>query len=118
MSLAEDLHVPQWTLGDRLAKTLRDAKGGKISVQAMADYLGVDRNTISNYVHGRTVPPRSTLIVWALRTGWPLWWIEDPDSPPAPDDDPGIRLGSSSACTRYGQVIDIGARTRGLDQAA
>lgn len=108
MSLAYDPElVPQWTLGDRLAKTLREAKGGEISVQAMADELGRARNTVTNYIHGHTTPPRSVLIVWAMRTGWPLWWIEDPDSPPAPDDDPGIRLGSSSACTRFAQVIPL-----------
>lgn len=41
----------------------------------MADILGVSRNTVSNYLHGRTRPPQLTLRVWAMRTGVPLAWL-------------------------------------------
>lgn len=64
--------IPQWTVGDRMAKAL-DVAG--ISRQEMADYLGVDRNTVGNYLHGRTKPNRRTLLLWASATGVDLVWI-------------------------------------------
>ena len=67
-----DVLIPTWTVGDRLHKAL-DSAG--VSVQEMADHLVVSRTTVSNYIHGRTTPTRSTLRDWALRTGVPLHWI-------------------------------------------
>lgn len=62
-----------WTLGDRLAKAMRTAK---ISSGEMAAYLGVSRNTISNYIHDGSHPTRATVIAWSMRTGVPLAWLE------------------------------------------
>jgi transcriptional regulator with XRE-family HTH domain len=71
--------IPTWTLGDRMSKALDDAG---ISRGEMARYLDVDRNTVGNYIHGRTRPNHRTLMLWALRTGVDLVWITsgDPDS--------------------------------------
>lgn len=69
---------------------------GHVSVQQMADEIGVDRNTVGNYLAGRTKPRRSDLRVWALRCGVPLEWIEYGIGP---DDrgDGGSDLGVSSS---------------------
>lgn len=93
--------IPQWTLGDRLSKALRHAD---ISVNDMADYLTRGRNTIGNYMSGRTRPPRAVLIAWALRTGVPLEWIETGEAPGTTDDGPEPR----STC--IASVADLEAR--------
>lgn len=64
--------VPEWTLGDRLAKALRHAD---ISVQEMADHLDVHRNTVSGYINDRARPSKSTVWDWAVRCGLPPTWV-------------------------------------------
>lgn len=68
----------EWDLADRLRKALRVSGVG---VQEMADELGVERNTVGNYIGGRTVPARAALVVWALKTGVPLAWLANEESP-------------------------------------
>lgn len=46
-----------------------------VSVQSIADELDVNRNTIGNYLAGRTNPSRAVLRVWALRCGVPFEWL-------------------------------------------
>ena len=58
--------VPEWDLADRMRKALR-ASG--IGVQEIADYLGVTRSTVSNWVNGRIAPSVQTLRLWAIRCG-------------------------------------------------
>lgn len=65
--------VPEFDLADRMRKALRTADMG---VQEMADYLGVARNTVSTWINGRIVPNRQTVLLWAMRTGVPLEWLE------------------------------------------
>lgn len=64
--------IPQWTFGDRLAKA-REHAG--ISVEQMADELGVSRNTIGNYEAERTTPKAGVVKAWALITGVSFEWI-------------------------------------------
>lgn len=64
--------VPQWDLADRMQKALRHAGVG---VQEMADYLGVGRNTVSTWTHGRIRPSKQTLRLWALRCGVSYDWL-------------------------------------------
>lgn len=66
--------VPTFDKADRLAKALQHAN---VSVQAMADYLGVSRNTVGNYLARRTPVPRASVIAWALKTGVPFKWLEE-----------------------------------------
>lgn len=68
-------HVPQWSEGDRLRKALEHAG---ISNQGMADYLGVSRNTVSNYIHGRGKRgvDKRTRMLWAERCGVSYRWLE------------------------------------------
>lgn len=83
--------VPTFDLADRLGKALQY---GDVSVQEMARELGVSRNTVGNYINRRTNVPRAVMIVWALRTGVPLEWLQygtDPSAPGTPDGD-GVRM--------------------------
>lgn len=72
--------VPQWDLADRLRKSLREAD---IGVQEMADYLEVGRNTVSNWINGRTRPPGAALRLWAMRCEVSVEWLRGGDAPPA-----------------------------------
>lgn len=64
--------VPQFHMGDRMAKAL-EVSG--ISVATMALKLGVSRQTIGNYLAGRTTPKLAVLKVWAEETGVDLGWL-------------------------------------------
>lgn len=85
--------VPQWTLGDRMAKARRSAGIGS---QNMADYLDMTRQTITNYETDRTRPPRSVLIAWALSTGVPFEWLDTGQESPDGPGDQGI---ASTTCS-------------------
>lgn len=74
-------NVPVWTEGDRLGKALRFADVGN---QQMADYLGVSRNTVGNYISGRTGIDKRTRMLWALRTGVAIEWLEHGEGTPTP----------------------------------
>src|SRR5260370_10757754 len=63
--------VPVWDLADRLRKSLRE---WGLSVQDMADYLEVSRNSGSARINGRTRPNSQSLRLWAMRTGVPYDW--------------------------------------------
>lgn len=68
----------QFDLADRLRRSLRISK---VSVQAMADELGVVRDTVGNYINGHTHPGKATLVVWSMKTGFPLEWLETGQMP-------------------------------------
>jgi len=72
-------NVPQWDLADRLGKALRESDVG---VGEMAEYLGMSRNTVGNYLSGRRRPDRATVIAWALRTGVAFAWLSGNDNMP------------------------------------
>ena len=71
--MAHPITHPTFHLGDRLAKAL-DVSG--VGVAQMALKLGVSRQTIGNYLSGRTRPKLATLRVWAEETGVDLEWLE------------------------------------------
>ena len=75
---ASETDALEWDVADRLRKSLR-ASG--VGVQVMADYLGMSRNSISNWINGRAVPDHRTLMLWAMRTGVPLPWLEHGETP-------------------------------------
>lgn len=56
----------------------------------MATELGVHRNTIGNYLNGKTAPTRSVLIAWHFRTGVPLQWLETGDLDGGGDGGPTV----------------------------
>lgn len=63
---------------DRLRRALRVSG---ISVNDMADYLEVSRNTVTTWINGRHEPRRRDLAAFALRTGFPLEWLETGNAP-------------------------------------
>ena len=64
--------LPQWDVADRLRKSLRHAGLGTAE---MADYLGVSRQSVGNWINGRIEPSQQTLRLWALRTGVSFEWL-------------------------------------------
>jgi transcriptional regulator with XRE-family HTH domain len=71
--------VIKWDQPDRMRKALRVSG---VSVQEMADYLDVDRSTVSTWINGRIKPSITTLRLWALRTGVPFTWLHHGDLGP------------------------------------
>lgn len=82
MSTSTQHHpVPEWDLADRLGKALRVAG---MSVAEMAIYLGVHRNTVSAWLHGRTPISGPAVRAWAIRTNVDYDWLNTGAEPPAP----------------------------------
>jgi transcriptional regulator with XRE-family HTH domain len=86
--------IPNLTLGWRLRMSLDYAN---ISVQQMANQLGVSRTTLSRWMADKGErPKRAYLSQWALSTGVPFEWISTGKAPPdgggdAPRVEPGHR---------------------------
>lgn len=73
-----------------MRKALREAD---ITVQDMADYLDVNRNTIGRWINGHTEPSAAYIKLWALRTGVPYSWLREGRENPHPErPDGGLRL--------------------------
>lgn len=119
MSEAPAVGVPEWDTADRMRKTLRDRD---IAVQEMADYLEVSRNTVSTWINGRIEPSHQTLMLWAMRTGVPVKWLETGRSPHPDGPDGGLcetcahrDSNPEPAGLEHGQVIHLGDRRRRED---
>lgn len=74
---------------DRLHRSLRISG---VSVAHMAKALDVHRNTIGNYLRGKTPLDRRTRIAWAFVTGVPVTWLETGQAPDQGDPGPGSPL--------------------------
>ncbi|HEY9413144.1 MAG TPA: helix-turn-helix transcriptional regulator [Pseudonocardia sp.] len=70
--------APEFDLADRMRKALRTAG---LTVQEMADYLGVTRTTASNWINGKVPPSKQSKRLWALRTGVSFEWLETGENP-------------------------------------
>lgn len=81
-----DLEKLAFTRGDRMRRAMKVAG---LSVQDMADYLRVDRATVSTWINDRHAPAVASLMLWAARTGAPLEWITTGDLPGQEQDRPG-----------------------------
>ena len=89
---------------DRLAKALKIAG---VTSNDMAEHLHISRNTVSNYITGRTEPKYSVLRDWAMFTGVPLEWITkgvDPDEQPPKFRTMDYLVGSSNVLPLFGKV--------------
>jgi transcriptional regulator with XRE-family HTH domain len=95
-----DGNVPEFDISDRLRKALRYAG---VSVQEMAEELGMSRNSPGNYLNGRGVPDKRTLMVWALKTGVSYEWLATGKAQMrGPDGDGGLpRLDSNQEPADY-----------------
>lgn len=71
--------TPHFEVRHRMARALEVAG---LSREDIATELDVHRNTISNYLNGKTAPTRAVLIAWHMRTGVPLRWLETGESSP------------------------------------
>lgn len=80
MSQLHGTEVLAFDLTDRLHKSMRVAK---LTTTTLGEALGVHRNTISNYLTGRSPMDRRTMISWAFATGVPLAWLETGIVPPS-----------------------------------
>jgi transcriptional regulator with XRE-family HTH domain len=65
--------IPEWTLGDRLAKARRRAR---LTQDEMAAACLVSRQTVNTWENDGHVPARRKIVAWALRTGVDPVWIE------------------------------------------
>ena len=79
----------EFTQGDRLRKSLQAAD---MTSQEMADYLEVNRNTVSRWINDEREPKRVILRLWAMRTGVPLEWIETGVTPENNGGDDGSSM--------------------------
>jgi transcriptional regulator with XRE-family HTH domain len=70
--------IPVWTLPDRMNKAMNTAS---LSVSDMVELLGVHRNTVGGYIHGRIQPDEEMLKKWALHTGVLFEWLKYGDQP-------------------------------------
>lgn len=70
--------VPEFDLADRMRKALRIAG---LTVQEMADYLGVTRTTVSNWINGHVPPSKQTQRLWAMRSGVDFDWLVTGENP-------------------------------------
>ena len=69
----------EFDLADRMRRSLRVSGVG---VTEMADYLEVERNTVSTWINGHVKPRKPTLMAWALRTGASYEWLATGCTPP------------------------------------
>jgi transcriptional regulator with XRE-family HTH domain len=65
--------VPSFTVADRLRKA-REVTG--MDQAEFAEHAGLSRTGVSKAERGESTPRRSTLKLWALASGVPLYWIE------------------------------------------
>jgi transcriptional regulator with XRE-family HTH domain len=79
MSYVVEGSVPEWSLGDRLAKARRFAG---LEQSDLADEWGLSSQVISKYERDKSVPKRVIIKAWALKTGVPLSWLLDEFQPP------------------------------------
>lgn len=83
MTQAVDRGVYEFDLPDRMRKTLRHSNE---SAKSMAEYLGVEPESVSRWINGRSTPSEAVVKLWALRMGVSYNWLKNGETPP-PDGD-------------------------------
>jgi transcriptional regulator with XRE-family HTH domain len=68
------LHIPSWTLGDRLRKVRREV--GMTQAEA-AEACGLDREAWAKWELNKTLPRNQVVVAEAVETafGVPAWWV-------------------------------------------
>ena len=82
MTRALDAAALEFDQADRLRRALRISD---VSVGAMAEYLDVHRNSVTNWINGHTKVPGPVLKLWAMRCGVPYAWLKDGTVDPGDD---------------------------------
>ena len=104
--------IPALTLPWRMKMALAHAG---VSVNEMAEYLGVALPTIRTWTSGKVLPKVGMLRLWAMRTGVDFDWLAEgvqPDSeqrPVAAMLSPGAAPGRSSARSSTDRASDYGS---------
>lgn len=88
--------------GDWMKKAL-DVAG--ISAKSMAEYLGVEPETVSRWLNRKRSPSLQTLRLWAMRTGIPMSYLQTGIIPEDPDN--GSRLGDLNSRPSHYKVTPI-----------
>lgn len=104
--------VPEFDLADRMRKALRQSGVGALE---MADYLGVSRNTVSNWINGRVPPGKQSIRLWAMKTGVPYEWLHDGvSSSPSPSGPttPRYRLRAFTVSDSFSQESRLASAHR------
>ncbi|MEX0158206.1 helix-turn-helix transcriptional regulator [Microbacterium sp. LMI11-1-1.1] len=76
----------EFDAADRIRRAMRVADVG---VTELAKALDVNRNTVGNWINGHTIPRRRDLMAIAMRTGFPLAWLETGEAPHDGGTSPG-----------------------------
>lgn len=74
-------------MADRIRKALRVAD---VSVQEIAEVVGINRNSVSAWINGRGKPSEAHMTKIAMRTGAPKQWLltgELNEGSPSPSGD-------------------------------
>ena len=79
-------NIPEIVLRHRL-RIAREEAG--LSVQGLAERMGVARNTVGNAEAGKGTPRKVVLNAWALATGVDIHWLETGNAPTGTDPDGG-----------------------------
>ncbi len=93
--------VPRWDTADRMRKALRNSQ---VSIEEMADYLGVSRRSVGNWIGGHVDPSAQTVRLWALKTGVPFAWLCHGDTRPC-DLRPRVGAAQSRADRRTSNIM-------------
>lgn len=80
--------VPRFELRHRLDLAM---EWGSADVESIATDLGLSATTIRNYLAGRRVPKRGTLMAWSIRCGVPFDWLAYGDDGPPDQGIPSPR---------------------------
>lgn len=72
------LHIPTWSMGDRLRKAREDAG---LTQQELAEITTISHTSIKNYEAGKRTPRALYLRAWAEATGVPVEWLETGTAP-------------------------------------
>lgn len=89
-------NIPEIVLRHRL-RIAREEAG--LSVQGLAERMGVARNTVGNAEAGKGTPRKVVLNAWALATGVDITWLETGNAPAGNDPDGGLNAGGSNSST-------------------
>lgn len=69
----DERRIPEWSLGDRLDKSMRLAG---MTIDGMAEVFGVSRNTVSRWINDRGTVKPMYLMLWADGCGVDQQWLE------------------------------------------
>lgn len=78
VSTTDASSVPEWTLGERLAKARSRAK---VTKEEMGDILGIAPRTVLRYEADRSALRDGPLRLWAMRCNVPYEWLKSGQGP-------------------------------------